>query len=180
VPRYNAEILGNSEVNQFSRELVDAFALATRETIKDFADRIKGDAIANIKYGAAISRYPQTGALASSIKYSIRSNVVSFTVGDADTPYARLQDDPNPTEIYPTESKTLTFFWHKIGQPVARRSVIRRGNQYFSRAWASNLNVLQAIFDAKLSEASSTYIRSASNGKRYHARRGSGGRFQPK
>lgn len=178
MPRYKAAIEGANSFTAYEKVITDTFEKATRETIKEFAERVRKDAIRNIEIGQRSSRYPQTGALANSIKYSVRGGSVSFQVGDANTPYARLQDDPNPTIIVPN-GKSLTFFFHRIGAVRSYKSVIRKGNLYFGRAWVANLDVLQAIMDKKLSEGEATNIRSAASGsgKRYYSLRDERGRF---
>lgn len=169
----------DADWHEYEKEFIGVMEGALGATLRDFAERVRRDAVRNIQMGARSSKYPQTGNLADSIRYSVRGKVVDFTIGNEDTPYARLQDDLNPTPIWPSHSRTLNFFFYRTGRPMQRRTVIRKGNNYFGRAWTANLDVLQAIFDQKISMEASKTTRAAQSGsgKRYYSVRDARGRF---
>lgn len=144
---------GTKQFEVFLNKYEKGFARGKKEGLRKFFKRVKKEAISNIELHSGETGYPGTGAyainpgkLARSIDYDVNRGVI--WAGNSETPYVLLHDKPmgEKTEIHASNSKYLVFFNHRTGEWNKKRSIMRPGIAFFTRAWTAALDDVDEIF----------------------------------
>lgn len=149
------------DITRFSvlDDLERKFKRAKKESLREFFERVKEQAIENIYDNNEETGVPLSGRLEHSIDYSTSGSGGSsgrISAGNSETPYAALHDlQPGQRDfanlILPN-GRFLKFFNHRTEVWNRKTYVFRPGIAFMTRAWNDKLGELPDIIEEKIEE----------------------------